>query len=296
MTLRKKFNRGLLFAFAVGLSLAGYFTWDLLQRNAEAEVLTKAGLMMEAGLAIRDYTVSEVRPLLADKMEEKDLFFPQTIPAYAATTNFHRLNKHKEYEQYRYKEATLNPTNPIDRPADWERDIIERFRREPELKRHVSRRVDVDGNTQLSLSRPITITNEECLACHGDPDDAPAPMLEKYGRANGFGWKLGETVGAQIVTVPMSLPMARAQNTFLLFMGSLLAIFVVIFVLLNILLHMIVIRPVVRMARIANDVSMGKPDVPEFNKPGDDEIASLSESFNRMRRSMDNALTMLEEQ
>jgi protein-histidine pros-kinase len=118
-------------------------------------------------------------------------------------------------------------------------------------------------------------------------------MTDIYGVNNGFGWKMNEIIGAQIVTVPMSLPLARAQQTFTTFMILLGGIFILLLVLLNILLHFVVIRPVVRMAEVANEVSMGKPDAPEYVKPGSDEIASLSQSFNRMRLSLESAMKML---
>jgi protein-histidine pros-kinase len=58
---------------------------------------------------------------------------------------------------------------------------------------------------------------------------------------------------------------------------------------------MVVVRPAVKISAIASRVSMGEEDVPEYVKPGKDEIASLSASFNRMRRSLENAMKMLEE-
>ena len=48
------------------------------------------------------------------------------------------------------------------------------------------------------------------------------------------------------------------------------------------------------MARIANDVSLGKPNTPEYEREGRDEIATLSLSFNRMRRSLESALELIE--
>lgn len=299
MNLRKKFNRGLLLAFALGLAAAGYFTFDLLESNAEEEVLQKARIMMDTALAIRGYTVNEIRPLIEERMKTE--FHPQFVPAYAATANFNEMAK--KHADYSYKEATENPSNPADSPRDWEFDIIKHFRANPELTELTTRRKDaVNGQEYLSLSRPIRLDPERhvgCLDCHGSIDDAPAPMVEflkqEYGQPGGFGWKLGDTIGAQVVTVPMSVPMRRARTTFLLFLGSLIGIFALIFLLVNLLLHFIVIRPVVKMAEIANDVSLGKDDVPEYTKAGEDEIASLSQSFNRMRRSMEGALSMLED-
>jgi protein-histidine pros-kinase len=120
-------------------------------------------------------------------------------------------------------------------------------------------------------------------------------MTDIYGVNNGFGWKLGEIIGAQIVTVPMALPLERARATFTTFMILLGAVFLLLLVLLNILLHFVVIRPVKRISTLATEVSMGKADVPEYIKPGSDEIASLSQSFNRMRLSLESAMKMLGE-
>jgi protein-histidine pros-kinase len=93
----------------------------------------------------------------------------------------------------------------------------------------------------------------------------------------------------------MSVPLGRAQQTFVTFLILLGGVFLLLLVLLNILLHFVVIRPVVRIADIANEVSMGKPDVPEYVRQGKDEISSLSQSFNRMRLSLENAMKMLGE-
>ena len=56
-----------------------------------------------------------------------------------------------------------------------------------------------------------------------------------------------------------------------------------------------IIRPVRRISASANEVSLGNMDAPEHPVSGRDEISSLAESFNRMRRSLANALKMLEE-
>ena len=145
----------------------------------------------------------------------------------------------------------------------------------------------------LYISRPIAITNPGCLACHSTPEAAPATLIAKYGNTNGFGWNLNEIVGAQIVTVPMAVPLARAQQALFTFMMSLVGVFFLIAIFLNALLHKIVIKPAKAMATIANYISMGK-QAPEFDIKGNDEIASLAKSFTRMRRSLHNALRMLE--
>ncbi len=290
MGLRMKFNLVLLLAFAIGLTLAGYLSDQILKQNAREEVLQSARIMMEGAMGARAYTVQRIQPLLTLQMKRE--FRPETVAAFAATQSFQALRT--QFPDYTYKEAALNPTNPSDRASDWEADIIQEFRNNADRKELIVERETPTGR-MLNLARPLGIYNEGCLVCHGKVEDAPKTMTDIYGVNNGFGWKLNEIIGAQIVTVPMSVPLARAQQTFTTFMILLGAVFVLLLVLLNILLHFVVIRPVVRMAGIATEVSMGKPDVPEYVRQGGDEIASLSQSFNRMRLSLENAMKMLGE-
>lgn len=119
-------------------------------------------------------------------------------------------------------------------------------------------------------------------------------MIATYGSANGFGWQLHQIVSAQVVSVPMALPMQQARQNFIALMAVLLAMFVVVLAVLNVLLHYAVIPPVTKVSRIANAVSLGELDMEEYERRGSDEIAVLSASFNRMRRSLDSALRMLE--
>ena len=64
MGLRLKFNLVLLAVFLLGLGVSGYISYELLHRNARDEVLRTAGVMMEAALSMRSYTVAQVRPHL----------------------------------------------------------------------------------------------------------------------------------------------------------------------------------------------------------------------------------------
>ena len=152
---------------------------------------------------------------------------------------------------------------------------------------------DTPTGPSLYLARPIQIKNPGCLVCHSTPEAAPAPMVALYGDGNGFGWHLDEVVGAQIVSVPTSVPVQRANQAFVTFMGTLVAVFFVITVVLNVMLRRIVIAPVLRMAGIAEGVSRGDMDAEPFDVTGKDEIATLAGSFTRMRRSLEKAMKML---
>jgi len=289
MKLIWKFNLVLLGIFVLGFLIAGYISYRALQQNAREEILQNARLMMESALSARTYTTSQVKPLLDNQMKYK--FLPQTVPAYAATEQFTELRK--KHPDYSYKEATLNPSNPRDRAADWETDVVGIFRNTATTQEVIGER-ETPGGRSLYLARPIQIKSPACLECHSTVDAAPKTMIDQYGSANGFGWKMDEVIGAQIVSVPMAVPIARADKTFTAFMGSLALVFVAIFVLLNVMLYTMVIRRVTHLAGIADQVSLGNMDAGEFKSTSRDEIGTLTGAMGRMKASLVQAMKMLE--
>ncbi len=289
MGLRAKFNLILLAAFLIGLGLAASISWEIVRRNARHEVIHEASIIMAHAEGVMNYTALEIEPLLVD--QQKLRFLPQSVPFFAAEANLRALTK--KFPDYTFKAAALDPTNPADRATDWESAIIDEFRQNPTLTEYVSTR-ETPAGPILSLSNPVRIDNKACLECHSTPAAAPPAMVDLYGRANGFGWTLGSVQGAEIVSVPMRVALDRANRLFLIYLGGLAAVFAVTLLLLNLLLHYVIIRPVRRMAAIASDISLGNIDAPEFTTRGHDEISSLAQSFNRMRRSLVNAMKLLE--
>jgi nitrate/nitrite-specific signal transduction histidine kinase len=78
-------------------------------------------------------------------------------------------------------------------------------------------------------------------------------------------------------------------------MVALGGVFLIILLIVDTLLRALIVKPVVGISEMASDVSMGKLDAPEYVSRSHDEIGSLATSFNRMRRSLQNAMRMLEE-
>jgi protein-histidine pros-kinase len=290
MKLLLKFNLAFLLVFVLGLAACGYIARNMLQKSAHEEILGNARLMMESANAVSAYTASQIKPLLETQM--KYGFLPQSVPAYSSTEVVNALRaKHPDYA---YKPAMLNPTNPRDRAQDWEEDVISQFVKTPALAEYVGQRDTASGRSMF-IARPIRITNPVCLQCHSTVDAAPATMIEKYGNANGFGWKLNDTLGAQVVSVPMTVPLKRADDAFGLVMGSLAGVFVFIGGVLNLMLWKLVIQPVTRLSALADRVSLGELDAPEFAAGAKDEIGVLAESFARMRKSLVHAMKMLDD-
>jgi len=147
MSLLFRINLAFGAVFVLAMLIAGFAGRSILEANARREVFAEAGLMMDSAWAIRDYTANEILPLLGDGLQ--NVFPPQSVPFYAATQNFLRLRA--RHPDYTYKEATLNPTNPRDRAADWESDIIQRFRNDAHAEEVIG-----DRDTPMRSARAVT--------------------------------------------------------------------------------------------------------------------------------------------
>lgn len=290
MGLRLKFNLVLLAGLLAGMGLASALLYRQVFASARDQVLSEASLMSAQADAISAYTADEIAPLVTAQFSRR--FLPQSVPAWAAQTNFRAVQK--TMPDYAYRTVMLNPTNPADTASDWQKEVIGTFHADPALKQLVTER-DGPAGPVLSMSRPIVIADKACLACHSTPEAAPASMIDLYGSKNGFNWVLNEVLGARIVSVPMAVPLARAWTTFTGMLVWIGLVFVLVMLLLNVLLQYAIIRPVRRIAASADAVSLGNMDAPELAIRGRDEISVLGEAFNRMRRSLSNAMRMLEE-
>jgi HAMP domain-containing protein len=286
-----KFNLLLVTVFLIGILISGTALAAILNRSAESQVTNKALILIQAMNSVRNYTSTQVNPLLKERLKTEPEFLPQTVPGYSAREVFENLRNNKEYSDFFYNEATLNPTNRRDLADDYEKGLIERFRSDQNLKELTGFRTFPGGNLYY-IARPIAIKNESCLECHSTPERAPKSLIATYGKNGGFGWQLNEIVGAQIISVPASEIVNTTRQSLLLVMSAVGGVFAITILLINLMLRQAVIKPLNRMAMVAHDVSVGKLES-EFQQTSHDEIGVLAAAFNRMKLSLSMAMEML---
>jgi hypothetical protein len=219
MGLRLKFNVWMVAVLSIAIAISGAIVYDDLYQSARANAVKTASLLMAAAESTRNYTTKFIKPQLDRRLDIE--FLPQSVPAFAATETI--INLRKQFPEYSYKEATLNPTNLRDRASDWEADLINSFRSGWEQSQIVGERMQGQIPV-LYVVKPIRIKTADCLTCHSTPSAAPASMIRLYGEVNGFGWELDEIVGAKIVTVPLSTYDSELIQTFAKLMGVLVLI------------------------------------------------------------------------
>lgn len=217
---------------------------------------------------------------------------PEAVPSYSATTVFSLLKEEKSYANYSYREATLNPTNLKDKADSLETQIIQEFRSNPTIKIKTGERHTPVGNFHY-VARPIKVSSQSCLACHSTPELAPRSQLLTYGKNNGFDWKLGETIGSQIVTVPVDEIYISKWNS-LLSLALLISLsFLAVGMSTLFVLQKLILKPIRLMSARADQASV-QPESIEFSeKLRADEIGTIAKSLDRMKHSLVISMRLL---
>lgn len=291
LKLGTKLNLLLLLIFLVIVASSGWVLSLSLEHQSEQIVTDKALLLMEAMTSVREYTDTQINPELTPRLETESKFLPQTVPGYSAREVFDNLRKRDEYRDSFYKEATLNPTNLRDKADSFETPIIERFRKQSEVKEARGYRSFPSGDV-FYVARPLVVSEQSCLKCHSTPNEAPKSQIATYGSENGFGWKLNEIVGAQVLFVPADKVFSAARRLKLLVIGILSVFFLIAILLINLFLKFAVTTPLKQMAKLSKQVSTGNMEG-EFEHHYNDEIGILAASLNRMKVSLEMAMDML---
>ena len=280
--------------FAISLLLSVLLFNQLFGFQAQAQIDTRSNFLMDSMLAVREYTSTKVNPIVAPMNEQGGVFLPEAVPSYSATTVFELLRTQPDYRHYSYREATLNPTNPKDKADPFEAGLVESFRSDPSLKVQTGYSSSSIGKFHY-VAKPITIGKQSCLACHSTPDQAPRSQILAYGDAGGFGWKLNEIVGAQIVRVPVE-QVIKAKNRSLLAAAGLLVIaFVLVGLVTDYVLSRLILAPMRTISLKADEASVSPTSVNFEEKDRADEIGLLARSFDRMKQSLAISMQMLKD-
>ncbi|GAB4364398.1 MAG: hypothetical protein Kow00121_00010 [Elainellaceae cyanobacterium] len=287
LKLGTQFTLLLTLIFLGGIILSGVTLSQAMQRKAEDEIATKAEILTETMNAVRTYTSEHIAPLLRDQLETAPKFISEVVPAFSAGQVFENFRSQPEYRNFFYKEATLNPTNLKDKADEFETQIVEQFRQQPDLSQ-ISGYRNLGGVKQFFTARPLVVKNASCLECHSSPAIAPKSQLASFGAENGFGWQLNEIVAAQTIYVPSDQVFARGNQYLALTMGIFVSIFAAIALLINWLLKRRVIHPIKQLTAIARNMTtnaMTAEQVSEFNSPAITKVSRRADEPGQLARA-----------
>lgn len=234
--LKVRLNLVLLLVGTVTVLVSGWLVREALTERAEAEIKARSLQQMAMAQAVRSYTSDHIRSLL---LQDATTFRAPAIPSFAAVTTMKYLQE--SYPGFKYQEVAINPTNPSNKAAGWALEVVNKLRHGEDKEVFV--KTGQGATAALHYARPITVA-ASCLACHGQASAAPRTMVAKYGSTNGFGWQVGDVIGAQIVSVPASAALAEVRSTFGYYLAGAAGVVLSLFVALNWMLSSVLVKPI----------------------------------------------------
>lgn len=287
-TLRVKLNLALSAIFCIAIVTIFFMAGERMERSSLKQVFAKSRLLLTTMESSRHFTSRVIKPSLYDVIPFKYIVegMSSVSGQQSIFDEFRVL-----YPKYFFKLAVPMPRNPVNTPNEFEMSIIEKFQNNSELKQW-SGYTRINGKNHFVIMEPI-VADSSCLRCHSNPETAPDELNRRYATLYGFGLKkTGDIYGALTVSVPETVITAEAKSNTLVFIVMVSAFFAVLLLILNLLFGRVVLRPIKRLAKNANAISIGNQDT-HVEISGVDEISQLARSFERMRNSVKLAFNKL---
>ncbi len=246
-------------------------------------------IMTQIG-AVGDYIKNSLRPKMFDVlpyMTDKDEFIVEAMSATKVTQEvMRRFNN--DLKDYVYKRVSNNPLNPKNKADSLHSRLIAYFQQHRDQKSWNS--IIKINHQEFIMRAKAIIVEKGCLRCHGEPSSAPRGLIKQYGTKSGFGWKEGDVIGVESVSIPLDITLGQikgiAISTFIFGFTTLLFLFAS----LQGAFWSLVGRPLNRLTTIFDGIVKGtEPLSQDLPITTNDEIGELTSSFNQMAKYMYNA-------
>ncbi len=289
---------GMRFLLPFGLLAAAFSVFVIYQtcqhqREHSRELLSQqAALALQFNLAIRDYAAAKIRPVLESRLG-KDEFIPEAMStSFISRSIFEKVRR--QFPDCVMHFASDNPRNPVNKASPDEQRMIEYFRKNPQVKEKVEE-IEIGGRRHLTFFAPKYV-KPECLRCHGDPKDAPADLIARYGAKASFHQTLGDVAALDTVAVPLDRIDAAAtadmRRQSLILAGG----FLLLFVSVAVVFRLAVTRRLTAMARRFREIAAGAnhacADSPDI--AGSDAISIAEAAMAAIRESETKYRTVIE--
>ena len=262
------------------LAMVMYFSYSLTSRRINEIIEQQASMALQFDLAIRGYVGDYIRPVMYDLVDENEFIVETMSTSYVARSIFEQVRN--EFPEYIIKFSSDNPRNPINQAGPEELKVIEYFNKNPQLDRWEG--VITIQNKEYMAKFNARRMTKSCLLCHGDPKDAPASMVEKYGPVAGFHRKLGSVIGMDAVAIPTQKITQKLWDEFKATFPALAIGLLLFFAAVVIVIKFLVINRLILISKHfsstvkESDYSKIRP----IDVKGSDEIYDLAYGYNTL--------------
>ena len=288
LSLRLKFIIVVSLCLLIAMTTSIWYLGNVQAKVFEQEARHRSEIVANFGEANRKFVSKHLRP--AVEKYTQDFVLEAMSATYSTRTIFEYFNE--ILPQYLYRQPTLNPLNPIDQADEFDRQIIQTFQADRSLKEITGYRV-LNNQEKFYIAKPIQV-EASCLKCHLSPETAPAKLVQKYGRKNGYGWNVGDIISTLMIEVPtQDLRANQAQLT-----RTVLVTFACLAIILTGLIYIffdrLVNQRLQKMIQVMGQVTASSNLKARLPARSNDELGLLARTFNRMANSLESAYADLE--
>jgi two-component system, NtrC family, sensor kinase len=279
LSLQTKFSVGIVLIMGLFTGLLSYGLYKQLEESLIRNVYEKSEIILAELEATRNYVSSTLRPKISSLIPNEEFVLEAMSTSYVSRQIMERFQK--AFPEFGYKRAAIDSRGPMNEADEFERKVLSRFRKDRNLKEWQGL---VTRNRERFFVRMVPIRMEAaCLRCHGGTEDAPARLISLYGPERGFGRKLDDVAGMDVLSFPVERAMGQMKSRTAAIIGPGIAAILVAAMLVIVFFRRLVVN---RMAVLAGFFSEFVSDDNGLNRRlkvvPQDEIGEVCKAFNRM--------------
>ena len=203
------------------------------------------------------------------------------VPQVVATQVARRMTRDRSYY---VRQVSLRYRNPDNRPDAYEAEQLALFTKKPATE--TSRIIKVSGQELFRYMLPM-FAEKSCLECHGDYDNAPLFVRQRFPRGHySYNYQIGEVIGAVSVTIPISQLYREIGANLELDIAVRGLIFLIIIVIMGALIKKAIITPVTLLSATITRVTRTGSFAERLPQKSNDEIGLLIGAFNDMMEEL----------
>lgn len=276
---------GVLIVAAMLVSLY-YFKSDMLRNEAQAvaaQVVSFRSWVAKSGMVWVDNLSTDFHDFLSKRADDSGNFYFGKNPALATRELSEIANESSIRATFRVTSDEYR--QPLNAPDAFESRAIAQFKADEDGAKYYE---DYEGDS-YRYAQPIFV-KQSCLKCHGDPQDAPKEVIEKYGADKAFGYEVGDVRGVISVKLP-DLRLADVAHN--LANPLTIGLIVLAFILNLLFTRWSLIRRLRHLTDAAESMAQGNLDADlPFQDPAKskDEVDHLASAINLLRNSLKVAM------
>ncbi len=207
--LKLRFQIGLLIILLCFCALAASLIYFAQRTLLTRESLRKTELVMASVDAVRGYASEVLRPRMYEALRDESFVLEAMSTSYITRVVMDRFREN--VPAFAYRRVSEGARNPAYEADGLEREMIEFFRNNPQ-RQDWSGTVRREDGQYFMRFRPV-VFDQSCLHCHGQPEDAPVDIVERYGEQPGFFRGVGTIGGVQSIAISVDASLAEIRET-----------------------------------------------------------------------------------